>query len=318
MLGRIQPRKSSGKGVGKFAVVLIRCFVRSALSKISAEILREAKFEKHVLDPRYQGDRDSVFSVIAVLLEELPHLDISFYLPSKDAVRAFQAWEDVQELEEDEDDKNKGGNDSVKDGSRDPKIWAEVDEDALRREDDGIESDFEARDIDDDGGDSGVADNLRGPDPLGVVSGLVSFVPDIRGSRRASQKNLLDNKHGSVILDHDTLNTLTAIRRLSVQGSFNPYQEDFNPSLFLLKIHSETSYNDLVRGLKLVKNTVDSRQQQMRDLVSAHFEQFINCKNTIDMICALLEDEVTLEGSNSRTGYFFYKLMYADLPSSVL
>jgi exocyst complex component 2 len=112
----------------------------------------------------------------------------------------------------------------------------------------------------------------------------------------------------AITLGQEVLGNIATARRLSSSASYNPYREDFDPVLFLLKIHSQTPAKDLASGYKAVKRTVDSRQQQMRDLVSAHFDQFISCKNTIDVIEVLLREEVSATESKSRTGQLEKKM----------
>ncbi|CAO3610183.1 unnamed protein product [Cunninghamella echinulata] len=60
--------------------------------------------------------------------------------------------------------------------------------------------------------------------------------------------------------------------------------KNFNPRHFLLHVHKEASYNDLVLGEKRLRHGVDKRAEALKSLVHNNFDRFVTAKNTIDHV----------------------------------
>ncbi|RUP45221.1 exocyst complex component Sec5-domain-containing protein [Jimgerdemannia flammicorona] len=73
----------------------------------------------------------------------------------------------------------------------------------------------------------------------------------------------------------------------------------FNPRHFLLTVHRDTSYADLIAGVERLKLTVDQRSEALKALVHANFDRFVGAKNTIDHVY----DEMKAKKLNSQEEY---------------
>jgi exocyst complex component 2 len=60
--------------------------------------------------------------------------------------------------------------------------------------------------------------------------------------------------------------------------------KNFNPRHFLLQVHKDSSYNDLVLGEKRLREGVDKRAEALKSLVHNNFDRFVTAKNTIDHV----------------------------------
>lgn len=58
----------------------------------------------------------------------------------------------------------------------------------------------------------------------------------------------------------------------------------FQPRHFLLQVHKDTSYNDLVAGEERLRRGVDQRNEALKNLVHQNFDRFVSAKNTIDHV----------------------------------
>lgn len=58
----------------------------------------------------------------------------------------------------------------------------------------------------------------------------------------------------------------------------------FQPRQFLLQVHKDTSYNDLVAGEERLRRGVDKRAEALKSLVHQNFDRFVSAKNTIDHV----------------------------------
>lgn len=57
---------------------------------------------------------------------------------------------------------------------------------------------------------------------------------------------------------------------------------NFQPKLFLTRVHQETSAADLESGALTLKNHLKGWTQQKKQLVKENFDCFVSCKTTID------------------------------------
>lgn len=271
---------------------------QEALSDVDPFVLREMKLERHVLtdSSKYSGLKSIVFIVIASILSALPHIDLSVFVESPAARQMYYEWTENQDVSD--EDLNDGN--SLIGGSKHPMVWEDVDEETLNEEYynyDVVEQNIDGKD---DEISHFIQEDGRIADPLGVAQ-----IDKIKLKRRGSmpQTTLKPSVFAqSLLLSSGNFNINSSL------GSANPLSESFDPHAFLLQAHAETSFKDLVNGLRNIKASGDKRQKQMRNLVKLHFDQFINSKNTIDSIHSLLGAEVSAGEKSSRTAMLERKI----------
>ncbi|KAI8970337.1 exocyst complex component Sec5-domain-containing protein [Mycotypha africana] len=76
----------------------------------------------------------------------------------------------------------------------------------------------------------------------------------------------------------------TNISKLKEKTIFMITNKQFQPRQFLLQVHKNTSYNDLVTGEDKLRKGVDQRAEALKDLVHQNFDRFVSAKNTIDHV----------------------------------
>ncbi|KAJ2955817.1 hypothetical protein NQZ79_g8250 [Umbelopsis isabellina] len=75
--------------------------------------------------------------------------------------------------------------------------------------------------------------------------------------------------------------------------------KSFNPRSFLMQVHKDTPYEDLVVGLQKLNITIDQRSDALKSLVHSNFDRFVGAKNTIDHI----HDEMKAKNLNEKDEY---------------
>ncbi|RIA91034.1 exocyst complex component Sec5-domain-containing protein [Glomus cerebriforme] len=78
----------------------------------------------------------------------------------------------------------------------------------------------------------------------------------------------------------------------------------FNPKFFLYKVHNDTPYEDLSRGSKFLRYTLDQKSEALRSLVQDNFDRFVSAKNTIDTVYG----EMKAQSLNAESDYGVHKL----------
>jgi len=78
-------------------------------------------------------------------------------------------------------------------------------------------------------------------------------------------------------------------------------QDDFNPSLFLTEVHQKTPFRRLEEGRSHLERTISNSADAMKRLVGEHFDEFVNCKETIDGIHQRIADEISKSDSRTST-----------------
>lgn len=73
----------------------------------------------------------------------------------------------------------------------------------------------------------------------------------------------------------------------------------FQPRHFLLQVHRNTSYNELVQGEERLRRDVDQRAEALKSLVHQNFDRFVSAKNTIDHVY----DEMKSKQLNQQQDY---------------
>ncbi|KAI9033578.1 exocyst complex component Sec5-domain-containing protein [Phycomyces nitens] len=78
--------------------------------------------------------------------------------------------------------------------------------------------------------------------------------------------------------------------------------KSFQPRQFLLQVHKNTSYNDLVRGEEYLRQGVDQRSEALKSLVHTNFDRFVSAKNTIDHVYEEMKSKQLNEDQDYGTG----------------
>lgn len=73
----------------------------------------------------------------------------------------------------------------------------------------------------------------------------------------------------------------------------------FQARQFLIQVHKETAYNDLVRGEERLRMGVDQRAEALKNLVHQNFDRFVSAKNTVDHVY----DEMKSKQLNEQQDY---------------
>ncbi|KAI8356677.1 exocyst complex component Sec5-domain-containing protein [Blakeslea trispora] len=76
----------------------------------------------------------------------------------------------------------------------------------------------------------------------------------------------------------------TNIHQLKEKATLIIANSKFQPRHFLLHVHRDTSYNDLVAGEDRLRRGVDQRAEAQKNLVHQNFDRFVSAKNTIDHV----------------------------------
>ncbi|KAI7877332.1 exocyst complex component Sec5-domain-containing protein [Mucor mucedo] len=82
----------------------------------------------------------------------------------------------------------------------------------------------------------------------------------------------------------DEMSRNTNITQLKEKTTMMITNKKFQPRQFLLQVHKETSYNDLVAGEERLRRGVDKRAEALKSLVHQNFDRFVSAKNTIDHV----------------------------------
>jgi len=79
---------------------------------------------------------------------------------------------------------------------------------------------------------------------------------------------------------------------------------DFDPSLFLYKVHRETKLKDLVVGIKHLEQNSEDRKKGLKQLVLENFDEFVQSRQTIGHIHSLITPEISkqVRSKTKRSG----------------
>ena len=67
-----------------------------------------------------------------------------------------------------------------------------------------------------------------------------------------------------------------------LKGTLDPTDEKFDAVMYLVKIHQNTSIEELLTGKARLEQKVTSRQRQLEFLVKDNFSRFMVCKDAVD------------------------------------
>lgn len=138
------------------------------------------------------------------------------------------------------------------------------------------------------------------------VSRLTCFVTSTNRQSIARNVNFMEIKERK----HETMMQKWYCQHQSLRFSSSPgsslitSNKSFNPRSFLLQVHKDTSYEDLVVGLQRLNVTIDQRSDALKSLVHSNFDRFVSAKNTIDHI----HDEMRSKNLNEQEEYGTKKL----------
>ncbi|KAI9483131.1 MAG: exocyst complex component Sec5-domain-containing protein [Benjaminiella poitrasii] len=109
----------------------------------------------------------------------------------------------------------------------------------------------------------------------------------IRSSENEIDLQIIDDSdplgiYRSIFPDGHTRNT--NISQLKEKTAIMIANKKFQPRQFLLQVHRNTSYNDLVTGEDRLRRGVDQRAEALKNLVHQNFDRFVSAKNTIDHV----------------------------------
>ncbi|SPQ97240.1 unnamed protein product (mitochondrion) [Plasmodiophora brassicae] len=289
---------------------------RNALGTIPIKSFRDMKLDKHLTSSNAQPDVACL--VVSILLELRSDVALESICDSTSAQRTYRAWEDEQNNVEENVEE------AVKDDGRyftvkvvkDPTAWCDVNIEDLHKlveefNDPNDDSEDQVKKNREEFGDA-EEDTGQPRDPLGIKTidsktlqkskqkskfwakrlRLTTKKRDSAGADGEVSKTPAEDAMAGAV-DSAAENDLLDESHLAL-GSISPYDEDFNPVLYLLDVHRSTPFPKLRQGLDNLRKVVNNRQNLMRELVQDHFDQFVSCKDAIDSIHELLSTEVEL------------------------
>ncbi|CAH9067532.1 unnamed protein product [Cuscuta epithymum] len=148
------------------------------------------------------------------------------------------------------------------------------------------------------------------PDPTALAKkGLNTLQSFPRGMECIDPLGLgiIDNKTLRLITEHSTSSPSIGDRDHSnpdIRERLNFFSDNFDPKLFLSRIHQNTSAADLESGALSLKSDLKGRTQQKKQLVKENFDCFISCKTTIDDIESKLR-RIEEDPEGSGTSHLF-------------
>ncbi|CAM6105264.1 unnamed protein product [Calypogeia fissa] len=132
-------------------------------------------------------------------------------------------------------------------------------------------------------------------DPLGLGLINVKSLALVRDKRDAYQ----NGKAGSNEFESGEEET-APVRDSSLREKVMYHSENFDPKVFLARIHKNTGASDLEAGEGALKTDLQLCKEQLKKLVKENFDCFISCKNTIDDIHSKLQQiEADPEGAGT-------------------
>ncbi|KAL4212827.1 hypothetical protein CU097_004625 [Rhizopus azygosporus] len=103
--------------------------------------------------------------------------------------------------------------------------------------------------------------------------------------------------YSSIFPDEKSRNT--NLTQLKEKATVMITNKKFQPRHFLLQVHRNTSYNELVQGEERLRRDVDQRAEALKSLVHQNFDRFVSAKNTIDHVY----DEMKSKQLNQQQDY---------------
>ena len=119
---------------------------------------------------------------------------------------------------------------------------------------------------------------------------------DPRQLDRSEQKQL--KGAGSVEGGGELLRDVLNAAHLTSGGSISADSHDFSPIMFLSQVHSQSSLEQLQRGLTHLQRSVNNRAAALKALVADHYGQYVSALDTIEHLEQLMAAEVGDKGSS--------------------
>ena len=247
----------------------------NVLTKINTKYLKSMLLDRHILADSSQEANEAPFQFIAILEERIPNFELSLFLETEDAKVKYKSWRVLQ---------TEIGFETSVEVLPDPVTWQEVQLEVLP----DLFDDFDGQGQDTAQSHDAFMKMARGMqvhdseegnlDPLGFVTLKQSDIKKV-------QVDWADNLLGDGTVD-----------------KISHHSRNFDPITFLADVHKNTPFLQLRIGLTKLKNAVTNRTQQMEKLVQDHFDQFVQCKDTIDTIDQLLAAELpAADGTYGQT-----------------
>ncbi|WOL15535.1 exocyst complex component SEC5B isoform X2 [Canna indica] len=119
---------------------------------------------------------------------------------------------------------------------------------------------------------------------------------------------VIDNKSLKLITDASVSSPISRERVDSIDPNIREKliysSPNFDPKIFLSRVHQDTSAADLEAGALTLKSDLKGRTQQKKQLVKENFDCFVSCKTTIDDIQSKLRQiEEDPEGAGTARLY---------------
>ncbi|KAG1452616.1 hypothetical protein G6F56_007769 [Rhizopus delemar] len=97
----------------------------------------------------------------------------------------------------------------------------------------------------------------------------------------------------------DDMSRNTNLTQLKEKATLMITNKKFQPRHFLLQVHQNTNYNELVQGEEKLRRGVDQKAEALKNLVHQNFDRFVSAKNTIDHVY----DEMKSKQLNKQQEY---------------
>eukprot|EP01083_Nonionella_stella_P058598 153450_1 len=287
------PKKGELKGSAGLCLQLVSLLVsdknddhmvfRDALKRTKMKTIQDMKLGSHVSQEIVPAEHAlEVIYVVNLLFSEF---DVSEYVVEKESQDLFTEYRKVvvEETEQHEEDflPHKPA----------PDRWEEVTEkDFIIDVEDMLESVGESPESEDSSLLGEIGKDESQIDPLGIHTNTKARALAQSAQRHARQMKLWQSK-AQPRQRRITRGDQTFLRSQAIiEKSVDPTDQNFDAHLFLTTIHKQSSYAELEQGLRHLQNTVSDQTEKMRLLVRDHFDQFITCKDTIDVVHRVLKD----------------------------
>uniref|UniRef100_A0A6A7G522 Exocyst complex component 2 n=1 Tax=Hirondellea gigas TaxID=1518452 RepID=A0A6A7G522_9CRUS len=254
---------------------------RNSLKLCKMDAFKEMKLGMHLLREKGSGELFA-FVIVAAVQDSFVDVPLEAYVEEENARDLFYEYQKI-----DQDQESEESADTHEVGSL-PEAWSQVTP-ADFEFDEEAPDEFSSPNspVSDDDSFAVASDPL---DPLGILNGpaakerIVSWQRKNRKKTWASSRARSSRKSPeSQLLQDEDIGATQKFVRTS--------EDSFRPHLFLTALHSETTCKSLEDGLSRLRESVSDRTEQMRLLVRDHFDQFVTCKDTIDVVYQLSRDE---------------------------
>ncbi|EKE38968.1 hypothetical protein ENUP19_0083G0055 [Entamoeba nuttalli] len=121
-----------------------------------------------------------------------------------------------------------------------------------------------------------------------VDTGYVSMSQEMNAVTQAVEMEVEQGFDIIEILTESSKGKDDKIRLLQEQKELNMDDPSFSPEKYLALIHNDTSFNRLINGPLRLETKIHHKNKEIMHLVESHFDQFINCKDTLDKMQVII------------------------------